>query len=705
MIKKSFIVLLSIFLFIFPSLALSFVRENWPTYMGNQYLTGNNDGIIPESSGIIWTFGSKGKLFNPVSVNGRVFVVSTDHYLYCLDAADGSLLWKYKAEGPLTRMVAVYQGYVYLPAGRFLYCIDEENGEVIWGRRDPSFGFYGTPTVSAGKIFYGNRKGFYARELRNGHLMWENKDIYTYGGFPSYWNGMVYTVSKEFQRESAFLVALNENDGTVRWATPLENVVNIFSPVIWDEKIYLTWGKTLGVFDAETGEKVLEKTFDAAVASNAVFSQGTIFMSLANGRILKIDPDTGEYRVIYDAPFGTQFAVVGSYLFIPIKGGRGALVTIDSESGNTVTRIPTIEGEPSTLTISKGVIFLPTENTLMAIGDGRLVRAYRPPRPEKPEVEIPEKPAPRIPERGTGVSVAAPGAAGEEAEIPGAGAGTAGVEPGTEGIEGPEGSAGAPGGQAEAEEGKVSEEGKIAKAVPPEEAPSPGTEIAPGEAEAPGGVLAEKPEVPSETAVIKGELKDKDSGKPLSGTVEATTELESGDIVKKEEPIREGQFEIEVPKKGQTDLIFSSPGYTFETITLPDEKAIDDLSLQPIELGLSRVKKGEKLKFESIQYKFESANLEPSSLGTLNKMLTMLKDNPSIKIEIAGHTDSTGPEEVNQRLSELRAESVANWLIMNGVSSKRIITKGYGETKPVADNSTEEGRRKNRRTEVLIIDD
>jgi len=666
MIKKGFIILLSVFLFIFPSLSLSFVRENWPTYMGNQYLTGNNDGIIPESSGIIWTFDSKGKLFNPVSVNGRVFVVSTDHYLYCLDAADGSLLWKYKAEGPLTRMVAVYQGYVYLPAGRFLYCIDEENGEVIWGRRDPSFGFYGTPTVAAGKIFYGNRKGFYARELRNGHLMWENKDIYTYGGFPSYWNGMVYTVSKEFQKESAFLVALNENDGTVRWATPLENVVNIFSPVIWDEKIYLTWGKSLGVFDAETGEKVLEKTFDAAVASNAVFSQGTIFMSLADGSILKIDPDTGDYRVIYDAPFGTQFAVVGSYLFIPIKGGSGALVTIDSESGNTVTRIPTIEGEPSTLTISKGVIFLPTENTLMAIGDGRLVRAYRPSRPEPLEEEIPEKPAPRIPERGTGVGVTAPG----------------GVE-----------------------EGTMREEGKIAKALPPKEAVAPGTEIAPGEAEAPGGVSAEKPEAPTETAVIKGELKDKDSGKPLSGTVEATTELESGDIVKKEEPVQEGQFEIEVPKKGQTDLIFSSPGYTFETITLPDEKAIDDLSLQPLELGLSRVKKGEKLKFESIQYKFESANLEPSSLGTLNKMLTMLKDNPSIKIEIAGHTDSTGPQEVNQRLSELRAESVANWLIMNGVSSKRIITKGYGETKPVADNSTEEGRRKNRRTEVLIIDD
>ena len=200
-------------------------------------------------------------------------------------------------------------------------------------------------------------------------------------------------------------------------------------------------------------------------------------------------------------------------------------------------------------------------------------------------------------------------------------------------------------------------------------------------------------------------MKDRDSGRPLSGTVEATTELESGTIVKSEEVIRGGKFEIEIPKEGQTDLILSSPGYTFETITLPDEKAIDDLTLQPLELSLSRVKKGEKLKFESIEYMLGSANLEPSSIGTLDKMLIMMKENPRISIEIAGHTDSTGSKELNLKLSKLRAESVANWLIRNGILSKRIITKGYGDTKPVADNRTEDGRRKNRRTEVLIIDD
>lgn len=83
----------------------------------------------------------------------------------------------------------------------------------------------------------------------------------------------------------------------------------------------------------------------------------------------------------------------------------------------------------------------------------------------------------------------------------------------------------------------------------------------------------------------------------------------------------------------------------------------------------------------------------------------MMEVNPGLKIEIAGHTDSTGTREFNQKLSEDRAESLASWLIQNGISSTRITTVGYGESRPVADNETEDGRRKNRRTEIKIMSD
>lgn len=598
--KKKALLLTSL-LFLVPAVCSPVARDNWPTYMGNQYLTGNNDGIIPEGDGILWSFNSSGMLYNPVSVNNRVYVVSTDSHLYCLDTADGSLLWKLRAEGPLTRMVCVYENRVYLPAGRFLYCLDSENGKVLWARRDQAYGFYGTPTIAGGRLFYGNRKGFYARELRNGHLLWENHEIYTYGGFPSYWNGMVYTVSKEFQQEAARLVALNEADGSVRWETVIENAPNIYSPVVYDELLYLALDSKLAVFDARNGERLFESRFPSQVTSSTVFSNGRIFLSLSDGRIMTIDPKDGSANALFTATYGTQFAIVGSHLFIPLKGGDDTipeparLAVVDADTGAVTKKFYLKEGEPSALTIAYGTVFLPASGTLYALGDGSLVSTTL-----KPE-------------------------AGEDTGV--------------------------------------------------------------------------------ETETVTGSLRDRDTGAALSGTVESTTRRADGGIIRNREKISGKSFEIEVPKEGVTNLVFSSPGYTFETKTIASAEAVDDLTRMPLEMSLPKAKKGERISIESLRFKTGSANLEPESLVVLDHLLKMMQGNLALEIEIAGHTDSTGSPERNLALSHRRAAATAGWLIRNGILSTRIRTAGYGDTKPVADNSTEKGRRKNRRTEITILDD
>ena len=81
----------------------------------------------------------------------------------------------------------------------------------------------------------------------------------------------------------------------------------------------------------------------------------------------------------------------------------------------------------------------------------------------------------------------------------------------------------------------------------------------------------------------------------------------------------------------------------------------------------------------------------------------MLKDNPTVKIEISGHTDNVGKPADNLALSNSRAKSVVNYLISKGIAAQRLVAKGYGETKPMADNKTEEGKAKNRRTELKVI--
>jgi len=96
--------------------------------------------------------------------------------------------------------------------------------------------------------------------------------------------------------------------------------------------------------------------------------------------------------------------------------------------------------------------------------------------------------------------------------------------------------------------------------------------------------------------------------------------------------------------------------------------------------------------------------LQPSSIPELEKVVLFLAKNPKVKVEIGGHTDNTGTDEVNLLLSKKRAEEVRNWLIEAGVKPNRLEAKGYSSTKPLASNATGEGKAQNRRTEILILE-
>jgi outer membrane protein OmpA-like peptidoglycan-associated protein len=102
-----------------------------------------------------------------------------------------------------------------------------------------------------------------------------------------------------------------------------------------------------------------------------------------------------------------------------------------------------------------------------------------------------------------------------------------------------------------------------------------------------------------------------------------------------------------------------------------------------------------------IQFDVNKATLKPESMGTINEIAKMLKDNTSMKFEIGGHTDSDGSADLNNKLSQSRAETVKQQLVSMGIDAARLSTKGYGSTQPIADNSTPENKAKNRRVEFV----
>jgi OmpA-OmpF porin, OOP family len=104
-----------------------------------------------------------------------------------------------------------------------------------------------------------------------------------------------------------------------------------------------------------------------------------------------------------------------------------------------------------------------------------------------------------------------------------------------------------------------------------------------------------------------------------------------------------------------------------------------------------------------IEFATGKADLLPAADGPLQQMLILMKDNAGLKLRVEGHTDNVGARAMNQRLSEQRAAAVVAWLTAHGIAKDRLTAQGFADTKPVEDNSTEEGRAKNRRVELVKI--
>jgi len=133
------------------------------------------------------------------------------------------------------------------------------------------------------------------------------------------------------------------------------------------------------------------------------------------------------------------------------------------------------------------------------------------------------------------------------------------------------------------------------------------------------------------------------------------------------------------------------------------DKQAEKMEEEMKDAEIERVGEAIKVTFDSgILFGFDSFALTPASQETIMKFANILNEYPDTDITIEGHTDNRGAYEYNLNLSKKRAESVNNYLKMQQVSGDRIVTNGYSFDRPIADNTTEEGRAKNRRVEILI---
>lgn len=164
----------------------------------------------------------------------------------------------------------------------------------------------------------------------------------------------------------------------------------------------------------------------------------------------------------------------------------------------------------------------------------------------------------------------------------------------------------------------------------------------------------------------------------------------------------EGNYLVTLPLGKSYAFNVNRKGYLFysENYQLTDN-AYDSTFL--VDIPLQPITPDARIVLKNIFFDTKQFALKPQSIVELDKVIQLLTDNPNLKIQISGYTDNVGKPADNLKLSSGRAVAVVNYLLNKGISNNRLSFKGYGETNAVTDNNTEEGRAKNRRTELIVI--
>jgi len=207
---------------------------------------------------------------------------------------------------------------------------------------------------------------------------------------------------------------------------------------------------------------------------------------------------------------------------------------------------------------------------------------------------------------------------------------------------------------------------------------------------------------PVSLTILKGTITDAFTKKPLEASLELVDNVKNEVIATFKSNSSTGKYLVTLPSGKNYGIAVKAEGYLFhsENFDIPlasgYQEVIKDVELKNVAVGSIIVLK-------NIFFDFDKATLRPESTNELERLIKLLNDLPTLKIEISSHTDSKGSDSYNMTLSQARSESVVGYLIGHGISKDRLVAQGYGETKPVATNETDEGRQNNRRSEFKIL--
>ena len=207
----------------------------------------------------------------------------------------------------------------------------------------------------------------------------------------------------------------------------------------------------------------------------------------------------------------------------------------------------------------------------------------------------------------------------------------------------------------------------------------------------------------NQLTIVRGRVLDGLTLAPLGGVPVDIFDNALGRMISSfESKSGSGKYMVSLPSGRNYGFSANAKDYMFhsENLIIPPTTSVQEIEM---DILLFKVKVGSKIILKNIFFDFDKTTLRPTSTAELNRLIKMLNDMPTLKIEISGHTDNVGSDAYNKKLSLGRAKAVVDFLIDNGIDSDRLTSAGYGESQPIETNETEEGRQMNRRTEFKVL--
>ncbi|NOS91490.1 MAG: OmpA family protein [Cyclobacteriaceae bacterium] len=202
--------------------------------------------------------------------------------------------------------------------------------------------------------------------------------------------------------------------------------------------------------------------------------------------------------------------------------------------------------------------------------------------------------------------------------------------------------------------------------------------------------------------VVSGQVLDALTKKPLKAKVEVMELSSNTAITSVFSDSITGNYLIVVPSRSEYALFVNEPGYLFASRNF-NYADVDVTEAVQVNIELFQSGQNSSIILENIFFETNQFELLGKSTTELDHLVNYLQEDPSIRIEISGHTDNEGSDSYNQQLSLKRANSVGNYLRSKGIGQNRVVEKGYGSKKPLLSNDSKANRQKNRRIELLII--